>query len=84
VDRWIANEVAMMSMETNAGLTFMDIAPMLKINELKTFALDNKWMTCGALRRGCYEGAEGMRRFRERVDSCQGGELGNGIVILRV
>jgi hypothetical protein len=27
---------------------------------------------------------KGMRRFRERVDSCQGGELGNGIVILRV
>jgi hypothetical protein len=41
-------------------------------------------MTCGALRHGCYEGAEGMRRFRERVDSCQGGELGNDIVILRV
>jgi hypothetical protein len=41
-------------------------------------------MTCGALRRGCYEGVEGMRRFREQVDSCQGGELGNGIVILRV
>jgi hypothetical protein len=41
-------------------------------------------MTCGALRRGCYEGAEGMRRFRERVDSCQGGELGEGIVILKV
>jgi len=41
-------------------------------------------MTCGALRRDCYEGAEGMRRFREQVDSCQGGELGNDIVILRV
>jgi hypothetical protein len=25
-----------------------------------------------------------MRRFREQVDSCQGGELGEGIVILRV
>jgi hypothetical protein len=25
----------MMSMETDAGLTFMDIAPMLKINELE-------------------------------------------------
>jgi len=36
---WIANEVAMMSMETNAGLTFMDIAPMLKINELEDICL---------------------------------------------
>jgi len=36
---WIANEVAMMSMETNAGLTFMDIAPMLKINELEDIYL---------------------------------------------
>jgi hypothetical protein len=41
-------------------------------------------MTCGALRRDCYEGAEGMRRLWEQVDSCQGGELGNDIVILRV
>jgi len=37
--------------------------------------LENKWMTCGALRRDCYEEAEGMRRFWEQVDSCQGGEL---------
>jgi hypothetical protein len=36
---WIANKVAMMSMETNAGLTFMDIAPMLKINELEDIFL---------------------------------------------
>jgi hypothetical protein len=36
---WIANEVAMMSMETNAGLTFMDIASMLKINELEDICL---------------------------------------------
>ena len=36
---WIANEVAMMSMETNAGLTFMDIAPMLNINELEDICL---------------------------------------------
>ena len=36
---WIANEVAMMSMETNAGLTFMDIAPMLKLNELEDICL---------------------------------------------
>jgi hypothetical protein len=36
---WIANEVAIMSMETNAGLTFMDIAPMLKINELEEICL---------------------------------------------
>ena len=36
---WIANKVAMMSMETNAGLTFMDIAPMLKINELEDICL---------------------------------------------
>jgi hypothetical protein len=36
---WIANGVAMMSMETNAGLTFMDIALMLKINELKDICL---------------------------------------------
>jgi len=41
-------------------------------------------MTCGALRRGCYEGAEDIRKFREQVDSCQDGEFGNGIVILRV
>jgi hypothetical protein len=39
VDMCIANEVAMMSMETNAGLTFMDIAPMLKINELEDICL---------------------------------------------
>ena len=74
----------MMSIETNAGLTFMDIAPMLKINELEDICLDNKCVTCGALRRDCYEGAEGMRSFREQVDSCQGGELSNDIVILRV
>jgi hypothetical protein len=36
---WIVNEVAMMSMKTNAGLTFMDIAPMLKINELQEICL---------------------------------------------
>jgi hypothetical protein len=36
---WIANEVAMMNMETNAGLTFMDIAHMLKINELEGICL---------------------------------------------
>jgi len=36
---WIANEVAMMSMETNVGLTFMDIALMLKINELEEIYL---------------------------------------------
>jgi hypothetical protein len=29
----------MMSMKTNAGLTFMDIAPMLKINELENICL---------------------------------------------
>jgi hypothetical protein len=39
-------------------------------------------MTCGALSRDYYVGAEGMRRFREQVNSCPGGELGNGIVIL--
>ena len=38
----------------------------------------------GALRRDYYVGAEGIRRFLKQVDSCQGGELGNGIVILRV
>ena len=38
-DVLIANEVAMMSMETNTGLTFMDIAPMLKINELEDICL---------------------------------------------
>jgi hypothetical protein len=36
---WIANEVAMMSMETNTGLTFMDIATRLKINELDNICL---------------------------------------------
>jgi hypothetical protein len=36
---WIANEVAMMSIKTNAGLTFMDIASMLKINELEDICL---------------------------------------------
>ena len=36
---WIANEVAMMNMETHAGLTFMDIALMLKINELEDIFL---------------------------------------------
>jgi len=41
-------------------------------------------MTGEGLRRDCYVGAEGMRRFREQVDSYQGGELGNNIVILRV
>ena len=34
---WIANEVAMMSMETNARLTF--IASRLKINELDNICL---------------------------------------------
>jgi hypothetical protein len=36
-----------MCMETNAGLTFMDIAPMLKINELEDICLgqyvDDLW-----------------------------------------
>jgi len=41
-------------------------------------------VTYGALRRDCYVGAEGMRRFLQQVDSCQGGELGEGIVMLRV
>jgi hypothetical protein len=36
-DIWIANEVAMMNMKTR--LTFMDIAPMLKINELEDICL---------------------------------------------
>jgi len=36
---WIANEVAMISMETNTRLTFMDITPMLKINELEDICL---------------------------------------------
>ena len=36
---WIANEVAMMNMKINARLTFMDIAPMLKINELEDICL---------------------------------------------
>jgi hypothetical protein len=36
---WIANEVAMMSMKTNAELTLIDIAPMLKINELENICL---------------------------------------------
>jgi hypothetical protein len=36
---YIANEVAMMSMKINAGLTFMDNAPMLKINELEDICL---------------------------------------------
>ena len=31
----IVDGVAMMSMKTSAELTFMDIAPMLKINQLK-------------------------------------------------
>jgi hypothetical protein len=31
--------MAMMSMETNAGLAFMDIAPMLKINKLEDIFL---------------------------------------------
>jgi hypothetical protein len=39
VDKCIANEEAMMSMKTNAGLTFMDISPMLKINELEDICL---------------------------------------------
>ena len=58
-DVLIANEVAMMSMKKNTGLSFMDIAPMLKINKLE----DNKWMTCGGLRRECYVESEGIRRF---------------------
>jgi hypothetical protein len=41
-------------------------------------------MAYGALRRDCYVGAEVMRRFREQVESCHGGELSNDIVILRV
>jgi len=36
---WIANGVAMMSMETNAGLTFIISAPRLKINELDNICL---------------------------------------------
>jgi hypothetical protein len=36
---WIVNRVVMMSMEINAGLNFMDITPMLKINELKDICL---------------------------------------------
>jgi hypothetical protein len=36
---WIANRVVMMCMKTNAGLTFMDIAPMLNINELENICL---------------------------------------------
>jgi hypothetical protein len=36
---WIVNGVVMMSMKINAGLTFMDIAPMLKINELENIFL---------------------------------------------
>jgi hypothetical protein len=35
----IVNEVAMMSMKKIAGLTFMDIALMLKINELEDICL---------------------------------------------
>jgi len=35
----IANEMAMMRMETNAGLTFMDIALILKINDLDNICL---------------------------------------------
>ena len=66
MDRWIANEVVMMSMKTNAGLTFMDIAPMLKINELEDIALDNKWVTCRALRRGCYVKSRGHAQVPEK------------------
>ena len=36
---WITNEMAMMSMKTNARLTLMDITPMLKINELEDICL---------------------------------------------
>jgi len=36
---YIVNEVAIMSMKINVGLTFMDIAPMLKINELEDICL---------------------------------------------
>jgi len=57
---WISNEVTMMSMKINVELIFMDLAPMLMINELekhlgasKSLALDNKWMTCGVLRHIC-------------------------------
>jgi len=39
MDKCISNEEAMMSIETNAVLTFMDIAPMLKINELEDICL---------------------------------------------
>ena len=41
-------------------------------------------MICEALRRDCYVEVEGMCRFLEQVDSCQSGELGDGIVILKV
>jgi hypothetical protein len=36
---WIVNEVAMMSMKISVGLTFMDIASMLKLNELEDICL---------------------------------------------
>jgi hypothetical protein len=36
---WIVNEVAMMSMKISVRLTFMDIASMLKLNELEDICL---------------------------------------------
>ena len=36
---WIANKVVMMSLKINVELTLMDIAPMLKINELDNICL---------------------------------------------
>jgi len=38
-DVWITNKVVMMSLKTNVELTLMDIAPMLKINELDNICL---------------------------------------------
>jgi hypothetical protein len=35
---WITIGVAMTSIKTTAELTFMDIAPMLKINELENIS----------------------------------------------
>ena len=36
---WIINRMVMISMKTSVGLTFMDITPMLKINELENICL---------------------------------------------
>lgn len=36
---WITNKVTMMSIKTSVELTFMDIFPMLKINELEDICL---------------------------------------------